>query len=437
MDKKSNKRNTFKDIAQTFIIKIIYLLGSFVVSIMLARLLGPSGKGMVAALFVMPNLLTSLADLGVRQAAAYTIGQGEESVQDVFSSSLVIWLTTSVISIAVFAVYLQLYSTIDFSTAMIAIGIIYIPVKILDAYYYGVHQGLQQIGVMNSRHVIAFSVRLFSIIILVWMLNTGVEGAAVAMIISLLFVGIFSYMKTKNQLKFSFKYKRNLPKKLLSRGVIFALALFILNINYRIDILVLERFVSSADLGIYTTASGLAELVWQLPSAIAVVIFSSSANQKDDDSAITTTTKTVRVSLFISLIGSIVFAMLSSWIVPFLYGEAFRESAVIINLLLPGIVIIIIVQIIHATLSGRGYPLMGFSMLIVGVIVNIILNTILIPVYGIHGAAVASTISYTIGGLGFSYIFSKKMAVPLKDFLIIKKTDIRYIIHKIKPTRKK
>lgn len=427
-----NKRNTFKDIAQTFTVKIIYLLGSFIISIMLARLLGPSGKGMVAALFVMPNLLTSLADLGVRQAAAYTIGQREHSVQDVFSSSLLIWMLTSVISIVIFGIYLWYYSTINFGVWLIAIGVLYIPVKILHTYYYGVHQGLQQIEIMNKRHMIAFFGRFMGIVLLVWFFDTGVVGAALAMIISLLSVGIYSIMKTRNKLRFSLKHSRGLPKKLLKKGTIFALALFILNINYRIDILVLERFVSSSDLGIYTTASGLAELVWQLPNAIAVVIFSSSANQSDDQSAVDTAVKTVRVSLFISAVGSLLFALTSRWIVPLLYGQDFLLSAEIINLLLPGIVIIIVVQILHATLSGRGYPLMGFSMLTVGVLINIILNLLLVPNYGIHGAAVSSTISYAAGGIGFSYVFSKRMSVPMSEFLIMKKRDWDYILTKMR-----
>lgn len=426
------KRNTFKDITQTFAIKIIYLLGNFVISIMLARLLGPSGKGLVAALFVMPNLLTSLADLGVRQAAAYTIGQKEHTVQDVFSASLVIWVVSSLLSVSIFTMYVTIYSSIEFGWILTGIALLFIPLKIIDAYYYGIHQGLQQIEIMNKRHLIAFIGRFLTIILLVWAIRLDVTGAALAMVVSVFGVGVYSYINTKSFLKISLVPKKGLPLKLLKRGIVFALALFIMNANYRIDIIILERFVSSNSLGIYTTASGLAELVWQLPSAIAVVIFSSSANRNDDQSAFKTASRTVRVSLFISVIGSILFALVSEWIVPLLYGQDFIESAGVINILLPGIVVIIVVQILHATLSGRGYPLMGFSWLVAAVLINIGLNSILIPDYSIYGAAAASTISYTVGGLGFSRVFSKKMDIPMRDFLIIKKTDLTFIWSKIK-----
>lgn len=425
------KRNTLKDIILTILTKGITLLGSFLMSIMLARLLGPAGKGLVASLFVMPHLLTGLADLGIRQSAAYEIGRKQYSPQEVFSSSLILWLISSILSISILIGYYAFFTEELFSVELMTVAIIFLPVKILDTYYYGIHQGLQQIETINTRHILAFLGRFIWIVIFVWLINGEELGAASAMLVSSIVIGLYSFFKTKDILSFSFKYVSKLPYKLLKKGIVYALALFILYLNYRIDILLLTPYVSSGDIGIYSTGSSLAELIWQLPSAIAIVLFASSANKGDDEAAVKESIRILRVSLFIVTISAVVFASISRWVVPFLYGNAFIESSTIINLLLPGVVMIIIVQILHATMSGRGYPLMGFSALVVAIALNIILNLVIIPKYGINGAAVASTISYTVGGIGFSFVFSNKMSIPLNDFLIIKREDFKYLYTKV------
>lgn len=55
--------------------RLLVLFGAFIVSVLTARLLGPEGKGMITAILVIPTLVVTIADLGIRQAAAYLIGK--------------------------------------------------------------------------------------------------------------------------------------------------------------------------------------------------------------------------------------------------------------------------------------------------------------------------------------------------------------------------
>lgn len=423
-----NKRNTIKDILLTFATKIFYLGGSFIISVILARLLGAEGKGLVTALFVVPNILISLADMGVRQAAAYTIGQKKYSAKEVFSSSLLLWLIGSTVSLLILVIYYSLSYTMNYSWLLLFIAMALVPLKILDTYYYGIHQGLQQIEAMNLRHIFSLISRFISVAILVWFFNLGVLGAAIAIIISEMTVGLYSYIKLKTEVEFKIRYIPKLPEKLFKQGITFAVALFLLNLNYRLDILILEHLVSATEVGLYSVGVGLAELIWQLPNAIGTVIFSSSANSTSNKEASDRAAKLLRVSLFILIIGGFVFGLISSWLVPFVYGHEFEASAGVINILLPGITFIVIVQILHASLSGRGYPLLGLKVFVGSIIINVTLNYILIPLYGIEGAAISSTISYTFAGIFYAALYSKKENVPLSDLLIIKKEDMRTLI---------
>lgn len=421
------RHSTAFDIIVTFVTKIVFLGGSFIISIILARLLGPEGKGVFTALFVIPNMLVSLADLGVRQASAYYIGQKKYTLQEVLSTSLILWVVTSLVSIGIILIYYTIPNTPDYSWALIGVAIAYVPVKILVSYFNGILQGQQKISKMNMKFIIEFVVRLIVVLIFVWLLDLHVFGAALATAVATLGVLIYSGSIVTKSAKLKFKYISGIPQDMLRKGIVFALALFVLKLNYKIDILFLENMVDPYDLGLYTVGVTLAELIWQLPTAISVVIFSRSANSKSNKESSNRSAKLMRLTWIPLLAGSVLFWIGAPFLVRIIYGEAFYESGFVIRFLLPGIIMMVLFKILNADLSGRGKPLFALKIYIVTLIINIVLNLILIPIYGIYGAAISSTISYIFGAVIFSIAYHRYTKLPYKDLFILNKEDIQLI----------
>lgn len=418
------QRGTGFHVITTFGTKLIVLFGSFIVSVILARQLGPEGRGIVTALFVVPNIVISLADLGIRQASAYFIGRKIYSVKNVLSSSLFLWLITSIFSVIIVLIFYSLGSIEFYGWLLIITALVYIPVKLLMIYLTGVIQGVQKIGSINIKELIIFFVNLLGVIILVWLFDLGVFGAAIVNLLVAI-AGTLYFLLTIRKIEvIKIKYIKPIPQKLFSKGITFALALFIITLNYRVDILILERLVSSAEVGIYSVGINVAELIWQLPAAISIVLFARSANSKSDQEAHNRSAKLLRITLPILLLTCLIFALISKYFVTIIYGQEFQQSAVVINILLPGVLIIVISKILHPALAARGYPLYGLLVFIGPLILNIVLNLIWIPSYGVNGAAWASAISYSIGGLAYGIVYSRKAGIKLRDLLFIKKKDI-------------
>ena len=275
-------RSTGSQLFTTVGTKIIILFGSFIVSILLARLLGPEGKGIVTAVFIVPNLIVSLADLGVKQASAYFIGRKIYSVEDVVSSSLFLWIITSLLSVLIVLTYYFFGSIEKYGWFLIIIALSTIPIKLLISYLSGIIQGKQRIGTININALLNFGINLLGVLVLVWLLNLGVKGAAFVnlIVVAVGLVYLFSVVKKISVMKIKYIYP--IPQNMAKKGITFAIALFILTLNYKIDIIFLEHLVSAADIGIYSVGANLAELIWQLPAAISLVLFSKSANSRND-----------------------------------------------------------------------------------------------------------------------------------------------------------
>lgn len=423
---KTQHSTTF-DIVMTFITKIIFLGGSFIISVILARLLGPEGKGVVTALFVIPNMMVSLADLGVRQASAYYIGQEKYTVQDILSSSLLLWLITSVLSVTVVLTYYMVPFTDSYSWILILIGISFVPVKILVSYFNGVLQGQQKIGNMNIKVIIEFSTRLLFVVLLVWLLDLGVIGAALATFLTTFAVLAYSTYVVKRTAKIRMKYIPGVPQDMFRKGIIFAIALFVLQLNYKVDIIFLENMVGSHDLGLYSVGVTLGELIWQLPAAIGVVLFARSANSRTDNEASNRSAKLLRISWIPLIVGSIIFWLTAPFLVQILYGQEFIEAGGVIRVLLPGIVLMVLFKILNADLAGRGRPLFALKIYLVTLVINVVLNIFLIPIYGIYGAATASSVSYVVGAIIFSIAYHRHTGLQYKDLFIINDDDIHML----------
>lgn len=403
---------------------------------MLARLLGPEGKGTLTALFIVPNIVVSMADLGIRQSSAYFIGRKIYKVQDVISSSMLLWILTSILSVIIVLLYYTSSLTTDYNLSLIFIGLAIIPVKILVSYFNGIIQGQLKIGNINVKVLLSFLVNLLGVILLVGIFNLGVVGAALVSLFVALSSLFYFLTVVRKTAKINIRYIKPIPQEMFKKGITFAVSLFILQLNYKIDIIILENMVSVAEVGVYSIGAHLAELIWQLPAAISVVLFAKSANSKSDLEASLRSARLLRLSLAALFIVILIFGIVSNYFVTFIYGVEFQDAANVINILLPGVLMIVISKILHPSLAARGYPLYGLAVFIVPLIINIILNYILIPIYGINGAAIASTISYTIGGITYGIVYSRKENIKLRDLLFIKKEDFDVIIKSFKFSKK-
>jgi Na+-driven multidrug efflux pump len=96
-----------------------------------------------------------------------------------------------------------------------------------------------------------------------------------------------------------------------------------------------------------------------------------------------------------------------------------------LRILLPGVVTLSIAKVLSGDLSGRGMPMYSTRAAIVALCLNVPLNFLLIPKWGISGAALASTISYSIQAAVLLYYFVNISPNGVFDTLVIKREDFQ------------
>ena len=188
----------------------------------------------------------------------------------------------------------------------------------------------------------------------------------------------------------------------------------------------IKQIVGISDLGIYTVAVTIAELLFLLPISIHSALIGRLYNLNDDDNGRALLANTLRLSLYLCAILMII-GMLGSLLIPLLYGDAFKGATLVTIILLPGVLFACIPKIASPWFFTSGRPKIHLVITLGSLLLNIILNSLLIPSIGISGAALASTISYFVYGAYYVVLLVKREGFPVRDLLCIHKDDVRVL----------
>jgi O-antigen/teichoic acid export membrane protein len=194
--------------------------------------------------------------------------------------------------------------------------------------------------------------------------------------------------------------------------------------SYRLDLFILNATSGLGAAGIYSVATLLAESVWYVPSAVGLVLAPrvAAAVEGEDDEA---TEAICRGTVLVSVAGAVVIAVLAPLLVLVLFGSAFLPAVVPLWVLLPGVVALGLDKPIASYQLGRGRPQISLYVALFATPITVAAYVLLIPRYGIVGAAAGSTISY-IATTAIEIVYLHRVSpLRLRNLVIPRRSDWR------------
>jgi O-antigen/teichoic acid export membrane protein len=421
------RKSFLKDLTGVFSSNIFIILAGVLVSVILTRKLGPGGFGIYSAILVIPLLVVSFAMLGIRGSSIYHVGKKEYAQRDIVAGVLYILMGTSILGIIITALTFLFVNDSSYSTVYMALVILMIPFRLAMAYFGGIFIGNEQIGRANFINWFAEVVHLAAVMVFVLLLNWQIKGALLALLISHVIVTAWALYYLHKEFRLHLNFQWDVIRNLLSMGFLFAASFAIIQLNFRVDILLLKELSTMEEIGFYSLGVSVAEKLWQLPFAIGIVLMSRTANATDQEAINKTTAKLVRVSFLIGLAASAAMILVSPWIVPLLWGGQFQPSIVIIQYILPGILFISIFRVLGSRLSGIGKPQVAIYVFLPALVINVLLNLLWIPKWGALGAVHATNVSYTLGTLAYIFVYSRIVKMPVLQIFAFQKSDFAFL----------
>jgi O-antigen/teichoic acid export membrane protein len=373
-------------------------------SVILARVLGPKGKGIYTLATLLPSLIVTFGNLGIGPAAAYYVAKGEFRRQEILGNNIILsFVIGSIGMLFGLAIVLFLKEIVfpGIPAAYLLLALLLVPFEIFASYVNYILLGARHIKEFNYVQIIQSALFLtFSTCALVG-LRAGVTGAILAGLFTWLAVDFF-VLRCATQISGGIKLEPSLSY--MKHATAYGIQVHLMNVlgflNYRVDMFLTNWFLGSSAVGIYSIGVGLVEKLWIISQAASIVLFPKVAAETLEERRNEFTPLVARTVLLITALGALVLAILSRSIIFLLYTKAFLPAVEAIRALLPGIVTLSVGRVLSNDIAGRGFPRLNIYTGLAAVLTNIVLNILWIPRYGIAGAAWASTVSYTVSFLG-------------------------------------
>ncbi len=396
-----------RDLGSTLATTVFLLVAGSVQSIVVARALGPSGKGLIALAFLVPSALSLLTATGFAASTVYFASRVDRRTLANHSYSFVAaasGLALAVVAVA-FATSLTDSVVPGLRNGLLVVACLAIPAAIAHDVQNAMLQGLGLIRRMNSIRVFAASLALVAAAVSAGALNAGPLGVAAA---SLGATWLATLVETRTLARLGARVGFGIDRRTAVAQLRYAASDHVGGVvqylNYRLDQFMVAGFLGARALGLYTIAVALAEMLWLAANAAASVVFPHIARERGAPSF----SRTVRLAFgafVLSLLGAAALALLGRWIIVLMYSDSFEAAYTALLWLLPGACVFGPAKIFLSDLAGRGRPGIYSGVAGIGLVLTIVLDMILVPRWGIKGAAAASSAAYIAVSLAATVSF--------------------------------
>lgn len=413
--------NLVSNILTTLAARLAILALALVSSVLLARLLGPEGRGLFALVLLLPELARSFALLGFEQANAVYAGLEPERRR------ALVWHSAALAGgvgglIAVAGMGWVVLGAPGFAGLLrgplwlYLLPLAMVPGLMAVEYWWAILRGMNRIVLLNAVEVATKAASLSLVVVLVGGLHLGVAGAIWANVtIGLASVVLMAALLTSMGALGRPSFDWALWKRTWRFALPAHCASVMGYLNYRVDQFIIAAWLPPEQLGFYVIAVDLAERLWILTGAVANALLPHLTNSPRRDPAVSAAVAR-HVMAWTGAACLLVFGF-AGVIVQVLYSSAYAEVVAPLRWLLPGIFVLSTGKVLAAEILAREKVRSMVWVSLVGTAVNVMGNLWLIPHMGISGAALASSMSYSLVSFIVIWYYLREAGVPWMTLL--------------------
>jgi O-antigen/teichoic acid export membrane protein len=395
-------------------------LAAFVTAPILARALGPDGRGVLASIVVPLTFAPIIAQLGVGQYLVRAAAQGRSTRELVGSIGLPLLFVAALV--AIFAGDLSSLLIPEGGTAhtLLQIGFSLLAVALFANLLQDIAWGRQQWRLLTIVRIIPPALYAVAIALLAVIGALSVESAVIA----LWATGVVVFVPLIGTLRDAWipRVKTDVMKEGFSFGLKSWFGALSEVINLRLDQLLMIRLVSSSDLGLYAIAVNIATLPMVAISAFGSYVLPRVAT--GDEHVVG---RASRVGLAVILCAAALVALASPVGIPLIFGDAFSDALSMVLILLVGLVPMSMISILNPALGGAGMPIAGTYAEIAALLVTVPGLLIALPLLDAIGAAIVSSTAYTVSAAVLVVLARRRFSISLRELLVPTRADLRWL----------
>jgi O-antigen/teichoic acid export membrane protein len=404
----ASRLNGVKNYAVNACGDIVVTAMGFASSILIARGLGPEGRGQLAAALLWPTTMAALIALGLPHAFAYAVGAQWAAPRRLARFGAIFALGVGLPAAAIYFLVAPRVLSQAFPKVSLAVSAFacFIPLTLCAGLWAALFQGRGDFVTWNLAKL------LRSIGYTIWIaVALYLGGATVAVMLwsQVVLVVLVLVLLGTRMSGFPAEDPADVvpATRLFRYGLtVYASGIFYM-LNQQLDQLLLSLWVPAEELGQYAAAASLSAIVLIAPSALGPVVFSRLASAPYWEGR-SHALKALMLGVAILLPAGIMLTVLAPYLIPLIYGKAFAPAGQVLQVLAPATIFLGLTNLMADILRGSGRPFVPTLAMLVGLMVTVPGLLLALPAYGIWGAAWVSFAAYAtmLAVESFGFFFS-------------------------------
>ena len=410
----------------------------FITSIIIARGLGPEVRGDYALFVLSVMLIATLGSLGAGLGSTYYVGKRKYDVRVLLGNSQFLVLVVSGLTAAVLAgIGLALEPRAFVEGRSFWLYAFAIPVMLEFVLVTAILLGSERFLALNLSAVSQALLLVIGIAVL-WIgdwisifsaLSVWILSYAAGTALALASVG-FGQLSLKRAVRADMR----VLKEQVRFGLPGQAGNTLTRLNYRMDQYIVRAFRSRADVGIYAVAAGLAEAVWWIANAVSMALL-PRLTRMGSERAGEVTPVACRNTLLMSLLAAGGLAAVAPVAVEVLFGKDFGPAVRPIFWLLPGIVALSGTKVLASYFFSQARLTVVSMVSLLSLVATLAFDFLLIPKFGISGAAAASSIAYSVSFAVALFFYQQMSRNSAWSCVFPRVTDIELYLNVVRRLR--
>lgn len=402
----------------TFGTSLAVAVVSLINVLIVARALGPAGRGNVAFLTTIAYITSQLALLGVEQANINLASSEPKARPALATNSAVFSVVFGGLAVATLAGLIAIFPAVGGHTdaGLRWLALASIPMLIFQTYLLLLVRADYAFHIANAAY---FVVPIANVTVngLLWALGLLTVTSAVATWIGGQALGTIlmaAYLRLR--LAGFGRPDAAIARRALGFGLQAHGGRIMMLGNYKADQWLVGAMAGPRELGLYSVAVAWAESLFYLPTAIASVQRPELVRASMEDAA-QQTARTLRATVLITVPLAAGIVAAAPFLCVVVFGSAFRGSVDDLRTLTAGAFGIIALKLLGNALTAQRKPALETAAIAAAFVVTLVLDIALIPSHGGLGAAIASSVAYTAGGVAIALIFTRALGDRLAQLV--------------------
>ena len=416
-----------RNVAYVFATSAAALPIGLATSILLARGLTVEDRGMYALLTTFTWIVFLLTQLGWSEAIIYRTHRRGVSLARAFSTGLV---ANGALAFAAFALCLVFREPLsreflgDVAPRAFWIAAVTAPLLTIGDLLRGVARALDRFDLHNSFGLLQLAGILAALLVALPLYGGALEAAlfSVLAVQAALVAGFGARIASLTGVE----WRVDLPEAIasLAYGAVMCLQNVLIHLHERVDVFLLAALgVSAFDIGLYAAAVSVVSPLRLIPGALGTVLLPRLAGSLDSDAA-EFTAAVVRPTLLVMAATALGLAAVGAVAIPLLFGAAYAPAVTPFLVLLPGVTLVTLSRVLARYFAAIGNQRPLVFLFTGALLLNVALNLVLIPRFGILGASLASLVSYGCEAAAAAALFLAYSGRGLRATFVPRRTEL-------------